>query len=293
MTPERSVGKIDIVLPICNGTRTGLGDFERARRGLFPSLRRFGYQNYIDTVHLICPACDLDEAVSGLAPLFPEFRFSIATDEDVLPRTGIDPEVLESVPGWFKQQLIKLIVTSQSASDVVLILDADVVASRRISNKDLRSDSIPYHKGGLGHSRGWYEASARALGVEFGALEPDISTFAMGVTPEFLSTEIVVGLLAEMERRSEGRGWGAYLMDFRKGKMRHPTEFSLYWVWYASRTQSKIRHKPARLYKWVKEPSLVTADIFNGEAPWLFLVLQSQQCSVADCEFIYEEFKND
>lgn len=292
MTEGRSVEKIDIVLPICNSARTGLGDFERARRGLFPSLRRFGYHDYTDTVHLISPSRDL-EAARDLASLFPEFRFSIAADEDVLLSTGIDPDVLESVPGWFRQQMIKLSITSRSPREVVLILDADVVASKTMSAKTLRSDAIPYQKGGLGHSRGWYEASARALGVDFSVLEPDISTFAMGVTPEFLSTEIVAGLIAEMERRSEGRSWGAYLMDFRKGKKRHPTEFSLYWVWYASRTHSTIRHKPARLYKWVKEPAHETVDIINSDERWLFLVLQSQQCSISDCEIVYEEFKND
>ena len=228
-----------------------------------------------------------------MAPLFPEFRFSITTDEEVLPKTNVDPAILRSVPGWFKQQLIKLVVTSQSTCDVVLILDADVMAAKEMSKKVLRPDAIPYHKGGLAKCRGWYEASAEALGQDFGTLEPEISSMAMGVTPEFLSTEIVAGLIAELQRRSDGRDWGPYLMDFRRGKQRHPTEFSLYWVWYASRAQSKIRHKPTRLYRWVKDPVLVTPEMLHGDARWLFLVLQGTKCSIEACDFIYDQFKDD
>jgi hypothetical protein len=71
-----AVRKIDLVLPICTNINGRHDDIDRARRGLFPSLRRFDYPAFTNTVHIVCPARDRDEISGMLSDFFPEFRYS-------------------------------------------------------------------------------------------------------------------------------------------------------------------------------------------------------------------------
>jgi hypothetical protein len=288
MEATNSPAGIDIVFPIAMNVSGRRDDLERAQKGLFPSLCRYGYPKITNIAHVICPARDLEQISTKLLPEFPQFKFTITTDEEVGRKLGFEQAAFSAVPGWLKQQLIKLAVASQVATEVVLILDADIVAVNDVAASKIRPSALPYQNMGTEKFRGWFEASATALGLQFEMLDRDLIKNAMGVTPEFLSKKVLNGLIVRLRERSGDGSWGPYLMRHFKDYDHTWTEFSLYWVWYAHSKELSVRHVPGKVYRFLEKPSDLRPGLV-GTGDIMFLVLQGTMLNLADCEVVYRE----
>lgn len=289
---EMEIVTFSIVLTIRVDVDQRHDDVDRAKRGLFPSLIRFGFADLVEIIHIVCPASDSREITEKIIDSFPQFRYQMHFDEDMALEIGFDEVNFARVPGWFKQQLMKLAVVSKIHTDVVLILDADVIAIRRIFPKEIKRDAVPYQKMGAATFRGWFQQSAAALGVDFKNLEETIAQDGMGVTPEFVSPEVVRSLISKLSICAKSSDWGPYLMGFFQNYEYTWTEFSLYWIWYKSGGQSEIKHVPADLYRFIQTPEEINRYLVSTTNSW-FLVLHATKLTVEDCRPVYDTLAED
>ena len=278
--------KIDIVLPVRSTVFGRTGELERVRRGLFPSLCHFGFPGITNRVHIVCPRRDLPEITGNVLRQFPQFDYSVSADEELAEEIGYNQVEFDRVPGWFKQQLIKLALVARVETEIALVLDADVIASKKIAAADIQLERLPYQVG-ASEFRGWFEASAAALGIDLTELETFDLAHPMAVTPEFLSRAVVSALLAHLRQRAGGSQWGPYLMQFSQDYDHTWTEFTLYWVWYASRKSAfAAKHVARQLYLFFDDSRRVRSDVIPTQNA-LFIVLQATKLNVEACEPIY------
>jgi hypothetical protein len=281
------INNFDIVLPLRCAVDARESDLERARLGLFPSLARFRYEQQVGKVTIACPRADLDSLQRQLTDHFPQFNYKFLIDEDVGPLIGYLKDTFGSVPGWLRQQLIKLAAVAQCDSEAVLVLDADVVATADITEKLTSTNALPYHAMGIAKFEGWFRASAMALQIDFDTLDPVSIKYAMGVTPEFLWSKKVASMLSHLERLAGSPDWGPYLMGYFKDYSSTWTEYSLYWIWHIHTADPLTPHYRADLYQFFENADHISEDII-GSASSLFAVLQSTKLTLADCRPVYE-----
>jgi hypothetical protein len=278
---------LDIVLPVRVNVPGRARELERVRRGVLPSLIQAGYPAIVAKFHVICPAADVADITAGLSA-FPQFQFQLTTDESLLSEMGYDEESFAEVPGWFKQQLLKLSAVRNSEARLVLVLDADVVALRPCPAEILDGRAIPYQKMGVTTFRGWFATSALALGTDIQSFTENELGNAMGVTPEFLSPTVVRGLIAQLRKVSGRQEWGRFLMSQTKDYTDTWTEYSLYWIWYLRAPNREVEYQFVKLYCFVEDKELLGNLRENNDA--YFAVLQSTKLTVDDCGAVYSSF---
>ena len=184
-----------------------------------PSMRRHtAAADYI----VVVPDEQFDEAVSALLaaaepPGVPGLR--LLRESTVIPDVGPD------TAGWYRQQIIKLAAARFVTTREYVTMDADVFLREPLSVDDL------YHDGKLRLNTdvvrthpGWWADSARLLGVE----PPPSDELVIGVTPQVLVTEEVIGLIKHVEA-THGARFGEVL-----GRNLF-TEYSLYWLYIRMR----------------------------------------------------------
>jgi hypothetical protein len=277
---------LDVVLPIRANVPGRTGELDRVSRGLLPSLQRTNYSSMISKFNVICPAADYFQ-IRPVLDKFPQFNFQMTCDEAFLSDMGFDEASFAQIPGWFKQQLLKLAAASRSDAKLALVLDADVIALRSCPVDLFAEGKIPYQNMGAGRFRGWFEASAAALGIDFQSItEAQINNF-MGVTPEFLSTRTVRSLVNKLCVVASHAHWGRYLMQHTKDYAQTWTEYSLYWLWHMHMPDTDVTYIPSKIYQFVDEPDKLR-DLISGSSAY-FAVLQSTKLSVDDCSPLYDE----
>lgn len=279
--------KIDLVLPLRIAIPGRDSDLPRAQRGLLPSLCHFGYPEITNLFHVVSPAADAPDVERLLLAAFPQFRYAVVTDEQLIESIGFTDAAFARVPGWFRQQLIKIALTATVPSDLALVLDADVVATQPVKRGDISLDAVPYEVIGVDSFHGWFKASAAALQIDQQTMHPRYRA-GMGVTPEFIAKEVMSSLVARLRELAGDGAWGPYLMRFFKDFDNTWTEYSLYWTWYAADTALRVKYRPGRLYTFVGTAAEVRPDLFRRPEA-MFAVLQSGKLSLADCEPAYRE----
>ena len=281
MASDAHAGKLDIVLPIRSDVNWKEGDIDRVAKGLFPSLRAFGYLEVTGTVHLICPESDEAEIRERIVSRFKRFRFVIHTDEETCREAGFDVPGFARVRPWIRQQLLKIAVGSKADAPVVLVLDSDVMAMRPLALASIPTSALPFTRAEIERDREWFEASALALGLELEALLPDLADGVMGVTPEFLYRDLLSGLVDTLRARSGDGAWGPYLLQYCKDSRNTVTEYTLYWLWYTSRRLQGCKHIPLVMTRFVGNPSKFDPASFDPERR-MFMVVQSRTFEAED-----------
>ena len=281
---------IDVILPVRANVPGRIGELDRVTRGLLPSLIRSGYHTFTASFFVICPASDLGE-IQGVLSKFSQFTFTFLTDETLLPECGFDEAAQQAIPGWHRQQILKLAAMSRSKAQLALVLDADVVAVNPISADALRSGPVPYQQMGTTQFRRWFDTSARALGVEFSMFTELQLKNVMGVTPEFLSPSVTRGLIARLESLATPEAWGTYLMSFVGDFDNTWTEYSMYWLYYLTLDKPDPQYKTYRLYRFIEDTDKL--DTFLADTPQPFAVLQSTKLTTDQCQRVYDLFKID
>jgi hypothetical protein len=173
------------------------------------------FQN-IDEMQVVCPL-EFTPVLEVIAKYFANyFDINVISDLEVLGRTiAADKEI----KGWHKQQLLKLASPRICRSDVILTLDADVVALRDWKALDLTaSGKIPTQYSA--QNRDWIKDSFALVGAQ-----PPSNL--MGVTPAFLSKRVLDVLAHDLSKG--GVGW----MEFLAGASKKGTQWTEYMLYQA------------------------------------------------------------
>jgi hypothetical protein len=181
---------VDIVLPLL------ARDAERYLQLQRPTFERF----YADlgTTWIVTPARDVDtlrdrvQHLSGVQLLDED---QLVPELPLVRRLGRGGQSIS----WYLQQLIKLAAVEQATSTFCLVLDADVVAVRPVSDADL----VPDHRAlrqrdPLSLHPDWVRNAGQALGVE--PLD-----FTSAVTPSVLARDAVKLLADHADRELRPR----------------------------------------------------------------------------------------
>jgi hypothetical protein len=188
-----------------------------------------------------------------------------------------------TLPGWWKQQIVKLLVAAALDADAVITLDADVISIRSFGPDDfLRDDrvvSIWVHR----NLHDWWRNTARTLDVPH-----DETKWGLSVTPNVLSPTLARMVIQEVERRFgqpfvdvlsdwsrlfvPGSAWTEYslytLVGDQLGKL-----FEVHLAPHEVRATGVVLHSSCNIWTYVDpRERLIPERLGKGE---YFLIVQS------------------
>lgn len=139
--------------------------------------------------------------------------------------------------GWFKQQLLKLLISNIVSTKYYLVLDADMYLNQPLSYKDLfyrdliKYNSEPWQTFNNCHfsqNSKWWRASCNIMNFPIEQLHNN--KYLMSVTPQVLIKNVVTELLSFLYRDN----WQEYLCEMEF------TEFTLYWIYCIVHNHSSL-----------------------------------------------------
>jgi Family of unknown function (DUF6492) len=182
---------VDIVLPLL------ARDLDRFLHLQRPTFER----HYADlgSTRVIARPQELREVERATAALT---GVTVVDERELIPELAL-ARALRWAPrrDWYVQQLIKLAAVAAADSEFALVLDADVLAVRPVSDSDLVVEGRALRVAeSLGTHPQWVADAAEALGVE--PLD-----YSASVTPSVLAREGVQLLARHVESRLTPRRW--------------------------------------------------------------------------------------
>ncbi|MEZ4288867.1 MAG: DUF6492 family protein [Polyangiales bacterium] len=217
-TPNISPTTLDAVLPV------GPHDEKRVEL-LVDSLNRFAIG--LGTLHIVAPRDTLAVLKNTLRISNEAFRGVEWHEDGVLVP---EARFLDVGGGWVRQMIIKLAIAEHIGTEFYMTLDADVVATRTFSAKDLFMDGRAHC--GVDHENKhslWYEQSAKTLRIR-----PVRAGISHNVTPAILHRPTVLALIDHLRALARRKFWVAN----RKGQnawrtylaTRRWTEYAMYYT---------------------------------------------------------------
>jgi hypothetical protein len=221
-----------VIMPIAVNT-------QNHNYNLFSNLGLYTYLKYLNwgdiaEFIIICPNADIEKVSVMVNTLIStqstneEVNFRFVTDEELI--------VTNTARGWYKQQAIKLAVSSIVTTEVYLIVDSDQILLSSLNKTDLYiDDKIKYsfepyqtiNSSKYATNSKWWESSAKYLNISIDSFSQDI--YLMGVTPQIFKTVLVQELISEMKTRDN---WcDAFYVD-------NCTEYTLYWLYLLKTNQT-------------------------------------------------------
>jgi len=182
---------MDIVIPLL------ASDLDRYLRLQRPTFERH-YADLGCTWMIVRPEDipALEHATAGLAGV------RVVDERELVPELAVARAVrLDSRREWYFQQLIKLAAVARVDTEFALVLDADVVAVRRVADSDLVVEGRALRpREPLGTHPRWVTEAAEVLG-----LEP--LDYSASVTPSVLARGAIELLARYVERCVRPRRW--------------------------------------------------------------------------------------
>jgi hypothetical protein len=176
---------VDIVLPLL---ASGADRYVRLQR---PTLERFYRDLGTTWIHARPDEMEhVERMTSGLEGV------RVLSDLELVPELKLARAVRRDVTrNWYQQQLIKLAAVANAETPFVLILDADVIAVRDVSDHDMLPGGLAiHHREPVSAHPGWVSSSAAALRM-------DPLDYCASATPSVLA-RAAVHELAEHARDS-------------------------------------------------------------------------------------------
>ena len=209
---------------------------------LVRSLTKFLASEAVLEMLVVCPDSDVD-TFQGLGALQAmKWPLRVVPDSALLSLSEERFERVTPPDEWAAgggrganyrmQMLTKISVASLIRSEFYLVLDCDVLATRRTQFTDLVRDGkavyaakpFEYER----HRRGWWVAADRILQAR--GCVTDFRGSVIGVTPAILSTNISRGVMARVGALHSGRAWDESLFRLRLDEGLDWTEYTLYWT---------------------------------------------------------------
>ncbi len=311
-TPEMK--RLSFVLPLAARAKPGGDDVARACGILLPSLAKFLDPGMPVAGLVIVPAGERTAVAAALSPFSARLGLRVVSEEDLLDlfpggnakhrcplrllkradlkffggrifsalgsRAGWD-----TLDGWRRQQLLKLLAAQMTEDQFYLTLDADVCLTQpaRLTNFFPGGKALFTPEPTASHPT-WWRGSAAILGLPPGSAELDA---AMGVPPAILSRQVVLDLL---ERLAELANADASMTIFERLASRDDwTEYSLYWLFLLERGETDrlhtalgspaLRHSEHNIWERRHAPEAdavrTRVEAAFRDARGLFIVIQS------------------
>lgn len=195
---------------------------------IFSSISIDLYAKFLDTLFLknfiiICPLDDM-----------PQIKKHTDKYSNIIQFEFIDENLLLEdieVKGWYKQQLIKLLVANHVETSNYLIVDSDMYLNQHLKYADLFDDKLikysfeEYHTtNDMYHSTNsnWWESSANIVDFNINFIRESIDL--MGVTPQLMIKDVVIELINFLTNRY-GNQWKKTICQLKF------TEYTLYWLY--------------------------------------------------------------
>lgn len=170
----------DIVLPIALAGASADGDLERARLAL-DSLAAEWHGAGRLRVHLVTRPADL-AAVANLARTAQRnLDVGVLNELDIVN----EPEAYRRLPGWWKQQYLKLAFANVHDRKAYITLDSDVVAIRPFDERTFVEDGRLVSQWEHQGTQPWWRNMSGILGMPF-----DGNSYGLSVTPNTLATDV-------------------------------------------------------------------------------------------------------
>lgn len=209
---------------------------------LVRSLVKFLAYEAVLEMLVVCPDSDVDTFQRLDALQITNWPLRVVPDSALLSLSEegftrvTPPDELASLGGrganYRMQMLNKISVASLVRSNFYLVLDCDVLATRRTQLSDLVLDGkalyaakpFEYPR----HRRGWWAAADRILDAH--GCVTDFRGSVIGVTPAILSTNISRATMTRVGALHGGRAWDELLFRLRLDENLDWTEYTLYWT---------------------------------------------------------------
>jgi hypothetical protein len=225
---------------------------------IFRDASLYSYAKYLNTTDvksfiIVCPNSDILE-IRAQCEKFAQFiPFVFLSDEEVLGGR------CENVAGWYKQQLIKLLISKFIATYHYLVVDSDMYLTRPLNvidlfhNNRVKYTSEPWqtlNNSDYSTNSRWWENSCKIL-----RLNPEHiynEKYLMGVTPQTFLTMRVTELLHHL-KSLHGEEWQEIICDMCF------TEFTLYWLYMCmnSYERNEYTHDGEQLWKHDKNTNVL------------------------------------
>lgn len=230
------------------------------------SFRATSSTDIFKTVHLLVPA-HWKASLEGLMSDIP--YVSVLNEVDIL--SAAERAAFLTIPGWYKQQILKLSANRLSSAPAFVTLDSDVLNARRLTSGDIFSGEKVFFQPDRQRPE-WVAGSCAVLDI------PRVTPPTMGVTPAFLSAQ---GL--SVVQKSLDATFGSWIAGLTEviAKGGSWTEYMLYQGMLQKHGLWEELHCPRApeepIYKgfWQKtEPSAEVVETALRLSP-MFLVVQS------------------
>jgi hypothetical protein len=207
-----------------------------------------------------------------------DFNFEFIAEEDI---------VSTDRKGWYKQQVLKLAANDYVDTEYYLVLDDDLFLTKILNYSDFFYNYrvIYSHEGWPDNSSNystntlWWQRSCRMLNFDLNEIIN--SKTNMSVTPQFLKTEYVKGLILDIKNTNNNLNWIEVFLNFEA------TEFASYWVYLLKNNKNnqyttceKTLWEPNKKFN-ILEPSISESNFKNiiknalSDNPNYFFVIQS------------------
>lgn len=234
---------------------------------------------------------DLAQIKAAVAAAELRFRPRVVDENEIVPSLG-----KLGGKGWFRQQVLKLFAWRVISSPYVILLDDDVVMTRRVGLEDLLMDGrlvmSHLHSDGM---KEYFDSSCELLQFPRQAVAPDLRI--MNVTPEIMVreqlqqltghirqiwnlrsdehvAEFLMKVSSDYSPRFPRSALGNFVERIRRrlglssdvrwsklrASLRHWSEFTLYWVWLL-----KTNRTTEFYYDYVRDPH---ARQLNDQGIW-------------------------
>ena len=172
------------VLPLAAKTHGEAGEIDRAAFLLSTLDRRWQDKTPLRLI-IVAPSDDVP-AIGNALRSTPRVQVDLRTEEEFFDRD----EAFQALPGWWKQQVIKLVVPAVLRLGPYLTFDADVVCVRDFDGRTFVREGQLVSQWYRQYRNGWWAATARFLGLPY---EP--SALGLDVTPNVLHSDLAASSL--------------------------------------------------------------------------------------------------
>jgi hypothetical protein len=181
------------VLPLAAKTHGEAGEIDRAAFLLSTLDRRWQDKTPLRLI-IVAPSDDVP-AIGNALQSTPRVQVDLRTEEEFFDRD----EAFQALPGWWKQQVIKLVVPAVLRLGPYLTFDADVVCLRDFDGRTFVREGQLVSQWYRQYRNGWWAATARFLGLPY---EP--SALGLDVTPNVLHSDLAARVIRRLAWRSIG-----------------------------------------------------------------------------------------
>ena len=288
--------KITLVLAVRRADQEGYPRLP----GLMGTLSRYLAAEMVHRQLVVAPDADADAIRAHPALARAPWPLEIVPDSSLLSQSvdhleGLLPASERAAAGgrgasYRAQMLLKLAVARRVTTAFYLVLDADVLCTRKTGLRDIIVGGRGiYQAEELGtntrHRREWWDAADALLDAK-GCVTSQPQQRVIGVTPALLSTEVSLSLIRRLNASAGGGGggWDVSLFHELRERGRDWTEYTLYWTHACVSGLAKTRHVPSprklKLYdgdsgfEWNSWREWSATRAFADES-FVFSVLQS------------------